>query len=305
MSVTDLAFLEEVDVRLAWPHEAQDFTPWLTQHLDRLAMQVGIPMELEGSEVKVDVFAADILARNPQDNSLILIENQLTNSDHNHLGQIMTYLAGLEAKVVIWVAKEFQEAHLSAVKWLNEHTNDTFSFFAVKVRVVKISHSPLAPIFEVVARPNQWERKLQVVANENNVWPQLMQFRQAFWEHYINRYPKIAFDAMSGVNSNRWREVASLGVVISSYVAKSGVGVFVRSKSSSADAAAAVYQTLLPFAEELGQQLDAQLGNPDGKYFFSTEYKANTSDRSRWDELVNWLYEKTETYENALQALGE
>jgi hypothetical protein len=303
MDIPSLGALEEVDLRQAWSHEAYQFTPWLTQNLDYLAQQIGIPLELEGSEVGVETFSADILARNPQDNSLVLIENQLGRSDHTHLGQIMTYLAGLEAKVVVWVAAYFHEAHISAVQWLNEHTSDSFSFFAVKVRVVRISDSPLAPVFEVVARPNYWERRLQAVAQEKRSSSELMQFRKAFWDHYVNKYPKIAQDAVSGANSNRWREIKELGIAISSYVAKSRVGVFVRSNSGGAGTTA-VYETLLPFAAEISQQLGVEMGHKDGDYFFHAFHEADTSDRDRWNELVDWLYARTEAYERALRTLG-
>ena len=103
------AKLTEVNLREAWPNEARDFTPWLADNLDRLSQAIGIPMELAGAEVSVEQFSADILARNPADNSLVLIENQLENTDHTHLGQILTYLAGLEAQTVIWIARSFQE----------------------------------------------------------------------------------------------------------------------------------------------------------------------------------------------------
>ena len=96
--------LEPVDLRTAWRHEALNFTPWLAENLDRLSQAVGIEMSLEDTEVQIDRFSADILARNAQDDSLVLIENQLEWSDHTHLGQILTYLAGLQAQSVIWVA---------------------------------------------------------------------------------------------------------------------------------------------------------------------------------------------------------
>jgi hypothetical protein len=304
-SIPELGTLEQVDLRLAWAHEAHQFTPWLALHLDQLAAQLGIPLELEGSEVSVNTFAADILARNPQDNSRVLIENQLERSDHSHLGQIMTYLAGLEADVVVWIAADFREAHLSAVQWLNEHTAESFAFFAVKVRVVRIGSSPLAPIFEVVARPNAWERRLQAVNQVVKSASPQMQFRREFWEYYASRYLKIAQDVVSGANSNRWREVKELGIAISSYLGKDGVGIYVRSNSGAADSATAVYHTLLPFADILSQRLGTELGDPDGKYFFSATFKADTADRSRWADLTDWLYEKTETYEQALRTLGE
>lgn len=88
----------------------------------------------------------------------IVIENQLEQSDHTHLGQILTYLAGLKAKTVIWIAPEFRTPHLSAIRWLNERTIEGFSFFAIRVRVVRIGDSPVAPIFEVVEQPNDWDR---------------------------------------------------------------------------------------------------------------------------------------------------
>lgn len=138
----------------------------------------------------MDKFSADILARNPHDDSLVLIENQLENTDHNHLGQIMTYLAGLEVRTVIWIAAGFQEAHLSAVRWLNDNTIDPFAFFAVKVKVVHIGNSPLAPVFEVLERPSQWERQLHALAKETRALTSIGQLRVDFWSHYLQRYPE-------------------------------------------------------------------------------------------------------------------
>ena len=267
-----------------------------------MGQQIGIKLELEGSEVSVENFSADILAKNPQDNTLVLIENQLENSDHNHLGQIMTYLAGLEAKVIIWIAKGFHEAHLSAIRWLNEHTDDSFSFFAITVKVVQIENSPLAPVFEIVARPNQWERRLQAVAQEKRSSSALTQFRKAFWDYYVSKYPKIADDATSGANSNRWRKIESLDLIISSYLSKDGVGLFIRSRFGDESAHKTTYETLQRYEDILAERLGVPMGANE-KYFFSSDYNADATDQSRWDELVDWLYEKTEAYEQALMTL--
>lgn len=161
--MTDIRFdrLIDLPLREAWKHEAQEFTPWLAQNIDHLSEAIGVPLELTGTEVAVEAFSADILARNPMDDSLVLIENQLETTDHTHLGQIMTYLAGLEAQTVIWIAPAFREPHLSAIRWLNEHTADGFSFFAIKARVVRIGDSPFAPIFEVIEQPDKWMRQLK------------------------------------------------------------------------------------------------------------------------------------------------
>lgn len=152
MSFGEVTFgtLEDIEARRAWAHEAHVFTPWLADNLDRLSQAVGIPLELTGREVSVGRYSADILATNPVDGSVVLIENQLEPSDHTHLGQIMTYLAGLEAQVMIWIAPTFREEHLSALRWLNQHTAENFAFFAVRLRVVRIANSPLAPLFDVL-----------------------------------------------------------------------------------------------------------------------------------------------------------
>src|SRR6056297_1372475 len=184
--MTDIQFdrLVDLPLREAWSNEAQEFTPWLAQNIDHLSDVIGITLEITGTEVAVETFSADILARNPMDDSIVLIENQLEVTDHTHLGQIMTYLAGLEAQTVIWIAPAFREPHLSAIRWLNEHTADGFSFFAVKARVVRIGDSPFAPIFEVVEKPNDWDRQItrksREVIRDGNIGDQ----RQAFWQAY-------------------------------------------------------------------------------------------------------------------------
>ncbi len=303
MEIPSLGLLVEVSLREAWPHEAHSFTPWLAEHLDALGQVIGVPLEFEGREVAVENFSADILARNLMDDSLVLIENQLETTDHSHLGQIMTYLSGLEARTVVWIAADFQEAHLSAVQWLNDHTVEPFAFFAVKVKVVRIGDSPLAPIFEVLVKPNQWERSLHTVARDTGTLTKIGQFRQAFWTHYLSHYPDEQKYGLAGGYSNRWRRIAEIDLVISSYVAKHEVGVFIRGRRGANGQD--VYQTLEPYAEQLTELTGVSLGNPDGDHFFGQAYKADTSDRANWDTLTTWLYEMAKKYENTLQTLGE
>ena len=157
MPNSSFSSLTNVPLREAWSKEDRDFTPWLSEHLEQLGEAVGIDLELIQTEIGLptedDSFAADIFARNLHDDSNVLIENQLEKSDHAHVGQILTYLAGLEARTVIWVAASFREAHLAALRWLNEHTSEEFAFFAVVIKVVRIESSPLAPVFEIVENP--------------------------------------------------------------------------------------------------------------------------------------------------------
>ena len=186
--MVDFGNLENVDLRTAWQDEAKDFTPWLASHLERLSEVIGIPLESENTEVSVEQFSADIVARNSQDNTLVLIENQLTRSDHDHLGKVLTYLAGLETQTIIWIASEFTHAHLSAIGWLNEHTVEPFSFFAVRVKVVRIGESPLVPIFDVLERPNECERMVR--SHSESAEPaEFTKYYLEFWDFYTKHYP--------------------------------------------------------------------------------------------------------------------
>ena len=299
MDTPQLSSLEEVNVRQAWAHEAHVFTPWLAEHLDLLAKELGIQLEFEGQEVAVGRFSADILARNPLDDSIVLIENQLEVTDHSHLGQIMTYLAGLNAQTIIWIATDFREAHLSAIQWLNEHTVEPFSFFAVKVKVVRIDDSPLAPIFEVLLKPNLWERQLQAVAQETQSLTKRGEFRRAFWSHYVDRYPDELRHGSLGASA-RWHSLPDLDLVVSCFLAKENVGVFIRGLRGSDERD--VYERLALYVAELTKELEAEIDEKRG-YHFMKRYPADTSDRACWDELADWIYKTSHQYAEVLSTI--
>ncbi|PZO45829.1 MAG: hypothetical protein DCF17_00325 [Shackletoniella antarctica] len=304
MAIPELGTLIEVNLREAWIHEAHSFTPWLALHLDALAHKLGISLELEGQEVPVDSFSADILARNPIDDSLVLIENQLAGSDHTHLGQIMTYLAGLDAHTVVWVAADFREAHLSALKWLNENTGDAFSFFAVKVKAVRIGSSPIAPVFEVMARPNNWERQLHAIAQETRQMSSMGLFRKEFWTHYVNRFPDELARYQADAASSRWRSLDGLDLVVTVYLAQKSVGVFIRGRRGMANAD--VFALLAPHSDRLRSLTGAELGNPEaGHYFSLSSFKCISADRTQWNGMSDWLHNTADAYEAALRDIFE
>lgn len=281
--------LEDAAVRQAWPHEAHRFTPWLADNLDRLSAVIGIPLELSGQEIGVGAFSADILARNPADDCVVLIENQLEGSDHTHLGQIMTYLAGLEAHTMIWVAPSFREEHLSAIRWLNQHTVDPFAFFAIRVRVVRIGNSPLAPLFEVVERPNNWDRSVAGKRREaESDRTALGQFRLDFWTNYCERYPGAG---RPDAASSRWVDLPDTSLKLVLYVAKDRVGVFVRpGRGCSRDE---MREELNRRAETLQQRLGLSV---DELINGSTSLVGDTQDRSQWLAMADWLEQQKQRY---------
>ena len=300
MTIPELGNLEEVDLRQAWPHEARSFTPWLAENIEMLSSVIGIPMELEGQEVAVEQFSADILARNPRDDSRVLIENQLEQSDHGHIGQIMTYLAGLDVNTVIWIAAGFREPHLSAIRWLNDHTIEPFAFFAIKLSIVRIADSPMAPVFEVVVKPNTWERQLQSIAKETQSSSGVGEVRKKFWTYYLEKYPEEGQYGPANRSSNRWRPVIEAELVVSSYISKRSVGLFVRGLRGVDQKE--VWNQIEPFTEELIRKTGGSIMS-DGS--FHDFWSIDTSNESNWDEMADWLYQKSRTYENALSEMGQ
>ena len=300
MTIPELGNLEQVDLRQAWPHEARSFTPWLSENIEMLSSVIGIPLELEGQEVAVEQFSADILARNPRDDSRVLIENQLEQSDHGHIGQIMTYLAGLDVNTVIWIAAGFREPHLSAIRWLNDHTIEPFAFFAIKLSIVRIADSPMAPVFEVVVKPNTWERQLQSIAKETQSSSGVGEVRKKFWTYYLGKYPEEGQYGPANGSSNRWRPVIEAELVVSSYISKGSVGLFVRGLRGVDQKE--VWNQIEPFTEELIRKTGGSITS-DGS--FHDFWPIDTSNESNWDEMADWLYQKSRTYENALSEMGQ
>ena len=156
MSIGKLSYVD--DLRVIWQHEERDFTPWLSEHIGLLGEALSLDLEVVSVEHGVGAFSLDILAKESGSGNMVAIENQLEITDHSHLGQILTYASGVEAKTVVWISKEVRDEHRKAIDWLNEVTNDQMSFFAIEVQLIKIDESRPAPFFKVKASPNDWSK---------------------------------------------------------------------------------------------------------------------------------------------------
>jgi Domain of unknown function (DUF4268) len=168
-----LGRIQSVDIRAIWKNEAGDFTPWLAEanNLTLLgeALHLG-DLTLQSTEHGVGDFSADIVAID-EGGVEVLIENQLEPTDHRHLGQVLTYLAGLnrEEASIVWVATRFREEHRAAIDWLNRQTAEGYDFFGVEIEVIRIGDSPPAPRFSVVAMPNDWAKQARQVVRRASV----------------------------------------------------------------------------------------------------------------------------------------
>lgn len=293
MDYTQLGELQDVNVREVWAHEASNFTPWLSRNLDRLSAKLGINLELENTEVQVGRYRADIVARIPGDDGLVLIENQIEDANLQHLGQVLAYLAGLEAKVVVWVATGFDDAHLSAIRWLNEHTPNPFAFFAVRLGVVRIGSSMPAPVFEVLERPNEWDREVQTTQEGLT---ELGRFRQEFWAHMAGQLPDAPGLRPGYAASYVSHPVKEIDVRVTQYLASDGVGVYINGRRG--ESVEDFRPRVEPYLQALTQALEVDaLGE-----YYTTRLNVDTRDRGNWDRMVDWLDERRRIYERVLQA---
>lgn len=178
-----LGRLEKIELRSFWKREDTDFTPWLAkeENIQLLSETIGIELEVVSQEESVGPFSADILCKDTINDHYVLIENQLERTDHTHLGQLMTYAAGLDAVTIIWIAQKFTEEHRAALDWLNRITDNTFTFFGIEIELYKIGDSSPAPMFNIVSKPNDWSKLVKKSASTQNVTDTKL-LQQEYWQ---------------------------------------------------------------------------------------------------------------------------
>lgn len=183
MSPKTLGRLQKVELREAWTSESSGFTPWLAQeeNLNLLGEAIGIELELESQEKDVGPFRADILCKDTATDNWVLIENQLERTDHSHLGQLLTYAAGLNAVTIVWIAERFTVEHRATLDWLNERTDEKINLFGLEIELWRIGDSPIAPKFNIISQPNDWSRTVQKAASGSGEVSAHKQLQLKFW----------------------------------------------------------------------------------------------------------------------------
>lgn len=179
----DVAKLEIVPVRQAFKHEAHNFTRWLELHIDALTERLGFELSVTAREQKVGDFSIDLVCEDDEGGAVV-IENQLEKTNHNHLGQLLTYLVNLDAKKAIWITTEPRPEHQKVIEWLNEASSSDVGFYLVRVEAAKIGDSPFAPIFTVLAMPNE---KIKEVGEKKKEWAANHLDRYSFWSELLEK----------------------------------------------------------------------------------------------------------------------
>lgn len=159
--MAEIGKLIEVDVRELWKHEQYDFSNWLAKesNIEYLNEILGLTLIEVDKEINVGPYRCDIVATDETSGLKVIIENQLESTNHDHLGKIITYASGLDAKVIVWIVKEAKEEHRAAIEWLNNYTSSEIDFFLIEIHAYKIGDSNPAPKFEVVEKPNDFVKR--------------------------------------------------------------------------------------------------------------------------------------------------
>lgn len=300
-----LGILERVELRDIWVSEASDFTPWLAgaENLAQLGQTIGIELELEAQEKNVGPFRADILCKDTGTGNWVLVENQLERTDHTHLGQLLTYAAGLKAVTIVWVAAQFTEEHRATLDWLNTITDEGFQFFGLEVELWKIGNSPAAPKFNIVSKPNDWTRSVSQAArrieneslsgteaNHLQYWTEFAEFLKS--EKSLIRpqkpYPQ------HWMNFSIGRSGFLLGALLNKREGRIGVELYMSDEDAKA------YFNLL---SQQKQQIEEELGfsliwmelptRKACRILYNLE-NADPFNQQRWPEYRQWMKERLE-----------
>ena len=179
--------LKEVDIRELWKHEQYDFSEWLSkkENIENLNEILGLTLIDISKETYVGSYRCDLFAKDETTGIKVIIENQLEISNHDHLGKIITYASGLDAKVVVWIVKEAREEHRSAIEWLNNNTNSNVNFFLIEIHAYRIGESDPAPMFQVVEQPNDFIKNNKSTNRDESMNKSQSQ-RMEFWNQFNN-----------------------------------------------------------------------------------------------------------------------
>lgn len=154
----DFGNIIKINIREIWQHEAQNFTPWLAKNLEKLGESLGMDLVMLEKEASVGKFSLDILAKDLNTGHNVIIENQFGDTDHDHLGKMLTYAAGFDASKVIWISENVRDEHRQTIEWLNQRTDSDTQFFAIEIEVFKIDDSKPVYNFKIVVFPNEWRK---------------------------------------------------------------------------------------------------------------------------------------------------
>lgn len=307
----ELSYYDKIDLREQWKDEAKDFTPWLAEDINigKLGEAIGLDLEVIGREEKVGSFSADILCRDITTGKLVVIENQLEQTDHSHLGQVITYCAGLQASIFIWIASQIREEHRAAVDWLNTITDDNFNFFAIEMQLFRIDENRATPHFLISAKPNNWSKN--VISQAKNELNETDKLRVEYWEaykEYVLAQPKLSFNPQKPLPQN-WSNVAigtsaaHISVVIGRHKTKIAVQLYLDSDNAKDNYDKLYKSSYEKSLIELGSDIKWNRLEERKISLIEATIEGDYHNKKDWQRQFKWFYETTVNFRSFFMPL--
>ena len=285
--------LEEVDIRELWKHEQYDFSEWLSkkENIENLNEILGLTLVDISKETYVGSYRCDLFAKDETTGIKVIIENQLEMSNHDHLGKIITYASGLDAKVVVWIVKEAREEHRSAIEWLNNNTNSNINFFLIEIHAYKIGNSDNAPMFQVIEQPNDFIKNNKSI-NSSDTMNKSQSQRVEFWNQFNNVLVERGkpFNVRKAT-TDHWYNVAigtsdaHIDITLVNKDSVIGVELYITDNKELFDK---LYQKKDEIEADLGLELDwRRLNNSKASRIITFIKGLDFDDHSNYNELMN------------------
>ena len=296
------------DLRKVWPNEATNFTKWLAEedNLEELGKAVGIDIDLEERESSVGSFNVDLFAIESGSGRKIIIENQLEDTNHDHLGKLITYASGKGAEVVIWIVKRARDEHRQAIEWLNQHTDSNIGFFLVEIELWQINDSLLAPKFNVVEKPNDWGKYMKRIEGMSETDRLKLEFWQAFndqmgsnsdfQQEFNLRKPQPChwYDLSLGTSSYY------ISLNINTQKKKIDAGLYIPNDKE-------VFHRLQEhadaFKEAIGKDVEFRDAGKSSRILLY--HSINVKDRAKWAEAATWMFEMALKFKKTVKTIDK
>lgn len=283
------------DLRSVWPHEAKDFTKWLAQE-DNLALlsdTIDIELEFEERESSVGSFNVDILAKEIGTNRRVIIENQLEDTNHDHLGKLITYASGKGAEVIIWVVKRARDEHRQAIEWLNQHTDSNIGFFLLEIELWQIGNSEKAPRFNIVEKPNDWSKTMKTIEGLSDTDLLKLEFWTSFNDAMTSNSKFRRYFRTRKASSQHWYDLSigssayHVGLTINTQKQSVGVELYINDDKD-------LFENFKKHKDEISRMLESEVIWREAKkacrIFITTNI--NPKKRESWANAYNWFVEK-------------
>lgn len=188
--MVSLGQYKKLSLSSLWKHEAHDFTPWLRDNLNLLSNVIGFSIMKPDREVNTGSFFVDIVAiAGENDDKIVVIENQYGNSNHDHLGKLITYAASQKASFAIWIVESAREEHIQAINMLNL-SNINCRFFLLEASVFQIDESKPVIQFRKAAEPESIDIETPI-ASIAKVYDWWQMFVKRAKEKQVNRFANL------------------------------------------------------------------------------------------------------------------